>query len=65
MNMKRKKKTDRIEQLRQDPDFRALVGLLKRQSPDRVDAFRDECESREEHASCDECAADNDKGEEP
>lgn len=59
MNMKRKKKKDRIEQLRQDPDFRALVDLLKRQSPDRVDAFLDECESR------DECEADNDKGEKP
>lgn len=49
MNMKRKKKKDRIEQLRQDPDFRALVDLLKRQTPDRVDAFVDGLEGTDEH----------------
>jgi hypothetical protein len=30
---------DRIQTLRQDPDFRALVKCLKSQEEDRIDAF--------------------------
>lgn len=47
--------TDRTEQLRGDPDFRALVRLLKNQSPEGLEAFCDEYGEHDERASCEEC----------
>lgn len=46
--------TERTEQLRRDPDFRALVGLLRSQSSERLDAFCDEYGEPDEHVSCEE-----------
>jgi len=42
-------KFDRIDQLRQEPDYKALVTLLRHQSPDRVEAFLASCDAREAH----------------
>jgi len=55
-------KMDRVEQLRQDPDFRALVCLLRGQAQDRVEVFCHELE-HQNSASCEECDAHIEKGE--
>ena len=47
--MTKKEKEERIERLRQHPAFKELVEILRKQQPDRVGAFMDECEHREEH----------------
>jgi hypothetical protein len=40
-------KDERVEALRQDPDFRALVSALKAQTPEQVELFYSRCEHSE------------------
>jgi len=54
-----KRNTERINQLRQDPDFRALVCLLKRQEPEQVEAFLDEHGEHDERAAREARASHN------
>lgn len=41
------RKEDRIQKLRQDPDFRALVRLLDEQKPEQVESFVNRCDTED------------------
>jgi hypothetical protein len=51
---------DRIKKLREDPDFRELVKLLKDHEQDRLDAFSEHYECNDDN----EASADSDCNEE-
>ena len=51
-----KRSDDRIEKLRNDPDFKALVKLLREQDPERVELL---VEQMEEPESSEEGTIDN------
>jgi hypothetical protein len=52
---------DRIKKLREDPDFKELVKLLKDHKPDRLEAFSDHYECNDDNKSASD--ADCNEGE--